>query len=402
MLLPGAVAFGLDGVLIGAADYRFLGRAAFGYLLAVLPIAAVVVAIPSLGLAGIWIGLVVWMILRAVVNARRAAQILPPAVMSAPAATGGPRARAEIPMVHKHVPPGDDPLFDELLPPFTGRLNVNPIPKNRMPDNESTANDVYRIIHEELMLDGSSRLNMATFVSTWMEPEAERLMAETFDKNMIDKDEYPQTAEIERRCVNMVANLFNAPMEGGAVGVSTIGSSEAVMLAGLAMKWRWRARRASAALSTDRPNMVLGSNVQVVWEKFCRYWDVEPRYVPMENGRYVITADDALARCDENTIGVIAILGTTYTGEFEPIEEIHDALVAYNEEHGLRHRAAHRRGQWRLRRPVPAPRPEVGLPAPPGEVDQRVRPQVRARLSRRSDSSSGAARRICPRTWCST
>ena len=238
-------------------------------------------------------------------------------------------------MVHKHVPPGDDPLFDDLLPPFTGRLNVNPIPKNRMPDYESTANDVYRIIHEELMLDGSSRLNMATFVSTWMEPEAERLMAETFDKNMIDKDEYPQTAEIERRCVNMVANLFNAPMEGGAVGVSTIGSSEAVMLAGLAMKWRWRARRASAALSTDRPNMVLGSNVQVVWEKFCRYWDVEPRYVPMENGRYVITADDALARCDENTIGVIAILGTTYTGEFEPIEEIHDALVAYNEEHGF-------------------------------------------------------------------
>ena len=238
-------------------------------------------------------------------------------------------------MVHKHVPPGDDPLFDDLLPPFTGRLNVNPIPKNRMPDNESTANDVYRIIHEELMLDGSSRLNMATFVSTWMEPEAERLMAETFDKNMIDKDEYPQTAEIERRCVNMVANLFNAPTEGGAVGVSTIGSSEAVMLAGLAMKWRWRARRSAAALSTDRPNMVLGSNVQVVWEKFCRYWDVEPRYVPMENGRYVITADDALARCDENTIGVIAILGTTYTGEFEPIEEIHDALVAYNDEHGF-------------------------------------------------------------------
>ena len=238
-------------------------------------------------------------------------------------------------MVHKHVPPADEPLFDQLLPPFTGRLNVAPIPKNRMPDRESTANDVYRIIHEELMLDGSSRLNMATFVSTWMEPEAEQLMAETFDKNMIDKDEYPQTAEIERRCVNMVANLFNAPIEGGAVGVSTIGSSEAVMLAGLAMKWRWRARRTAAAQTTDRPNMVLGSNVQVVWEKFCRYWDVEPRYVPMENGRYVISADDALARCDENTIGVIAILGTTYTGEFEPIEEIHDALVAYNEANGF-------------------------------------------------------------------
>ncbi|MET0577309.1 MAG: glutamate decarboxylase, partial [Ilumatobacteraceae bacterium] len=238
-------------------------------------------------------------------------------------------------MVHKHVPPGDEPLFDELQPPFTGRLNVNPIPKNRMPDSESTADDVYRIIHEELMLDGSSRLNMATFVSTWMEPEAERLMAETFDKNMIDKDEYPQTAEIERRCVNMVANLFNAPLEGGAVGVSTIGSSEAVMLAGLAMKWRWRGRRAAAALTTDRPNLVLGSNVQVVWEKFCRYWDVEPRYVPMENGRYVISADDALARCDENTIGVIAILGTTYTGEFEPIGELSAALDEVQERTGI-------------------------------------------------------------------
>ncbi len=102
--------------------------------------------------------------------------------------------------------------------------------------------------------------------TTWMEPEAERLMAETFDKNMIDKDEYPQTAEIERRCVNIVADLFNAPTNGDAVGVSTVGSSEAVMLAGLAMKWRWRQRRQSEGLATDRPNMVLGSNVQVVWE----------------------------------------------------------------------------------------------------------------------------------------
>ena len=140
------------------------------------------------------------------------------------------------------------------------------------------------MIHDELLLDGSSRLNMATFVTTWMEPEAEKLMAETFDKNMIDKDEYPQTAEIERRCVNIVADLFHAPTDGDAIGVSTIGSSEAVMLGGLAMKWKWRQRREAAGLSTDRPNMVMGSNVQVVWEKFCRYWDVEPRYVPVGEG----------------------------------------------------------------------------------------------------------------------
>ena len=172
---------------------------------------------------------------------------------------------------------------------------------------------------------------MATFVTTWMEPEADRLMAETFDKNMIDKDEYPQTAEIERRCVNIVADLFNAPTDGDAVGVSTIGSSEAVMLGGLAMKWRWRARQEAAGKPTDRPNMVLGSNVQVVWEKFCRYWDVEPRYVPVAHGRYVVDPDDVMARVDENTIGVIPILGTTFTGEFEPIKEIHDRVVAYNE-----------------------------------------------------------------------
>jgi len=232
-------------------------------------------------------------------------------------------------MVHRHD--GDAGV---LAPAYAGRLAMAPIPKNRMPDGEAPATTVYRMIHDELLLDGNSRLNMATFVTTWMEPEADRLMAETFDKNMIDKDEYPQTAEIERRCVNIVASLFNAPDDGDAVGVSTIGSSEAVMLAGLAMKWRWRARREAQGRPTDRPNMVLGSNVQVVWEKFCRYWDVEPRYVPVAHERYVIDPDDAMARVDEDTIGVIPILGTTFTGEFEPIREVHDRVVAWNAEHG--------------------------------------------------------------------
>src|SRR4051812_6952607 len=228
-------------------------------------------------------------------------------------------------MVHRHTPDAES-----VCPAYAGRLWASPIPKNRIPDGEAAPSSVYRLIHDELLLDGSSRLNMATFVTTWMEPEAELLMAESFDKNMIDKDEYPQTAEIERRCVNIVADLFNAPDSGGAVGVSTIGSSEAVMLAGLAMKWRWRARQAAAGRPTDRPNMVLGSNVQVVWEKFCRYWDVEPRYVPVAHERYVVDPDDVMARVDENTIGVIPILGTTFTGEFEPIREIHDRVVAYN------------------------------------------------------------------------
>ena len=235
----------------------------------------------------------------------------------------------------QHRNDDNDRIDAELAPAFTARLDIGPLPRNRLPDTESPAQVAYRIIHEELMLDGNSRLNLATFVTTWMEPEAERLMAETFDKNMIDKDEYPQTAEIERRCINMVANLFHAPTDQDTVGVSTIGSSEAVMLAGMAMKWKWRDRQSAAGKPTDRPNFVLGTNVQVVWEKFCRYWEVEPRYVPMEPGRYVITAEEAIARCDENTIGVLGILGTTYTGEFEPIGEIHEALVAFNAQHDL-------------------------------------------------------------------
>jgi glutamate decarboxylase len=230
---------------------------------------------------------------------------------------------------------GQELALEIIAPAYTHRMDVAPMPKYRLPDDGAAPETVERLIHDELMLDGNARLNLATFVTTWMEPQAEKLMAEAFDKNMIDKDEYPATAEIERRCVNIVADLFNAPTEGDAIGVSTIGSSEAVMLAGLAMKWSWRQRREAAGADATRPNMVLGSNVQVVWEKFCRYWDVEARYVPVEKGRYVITPEAAVAAVDENTIGVIAILGTTYTGQFEPIKEIHDAVVANNEATGL-------------------------------------------------------------------
>ncbi len=221
--------------------------------------------------------------------------------------------------------PSADPSV--VLPAFTERLSTDPIPSLRLSDDGADPEVAYRFIHDELMLDGNSRLNLATFVTTWMDPQAERLMAETFDKNMIDKDEYPSTAEIETRCVNIVADLFHA--EGlsesdatSATGVSTLGSSEAVMLAGLAMKWRWRAAREAAGEDASKPNFVLGSNVQVVWEKFCRYFDVEPKYLPMEPGRYVVTPEQVRSAVDENTIGVLAILGTTFTGELEPISEI--------------------------------------------------------------------------------
>lgn len=219
---------------------------------------------------------------------------------------------------------------DWVGPSYSQRALNNPIPKNHFPKDGISSNCAYQLIHDELMLDGQSKLNLATFVTTWMEPEAEKLMMETFDKNMIDKDEYPQTAEIEARCANMLLDLYHAEHDG--VGVSTVGSSEAVMLAGLAFKWNWRKRMEAKGKSTDKPNLILGSNVQVVWEKFCRYWDVEPIYLPLEEDRYVITPDQVIENINENTIGVVAILGTTFTGENEPIKEIHDAIVNYNEE----------------------------------------------------------------------
>ncbi|MEU4651419.1 glutamate decarboxylase [Nocardia fluminea] len=227
----------------------------------------------------------------------------------------------------------------QVSPAYTGRMSMAPVPALRMPDECMDPDVAYRFIHDELMLDGSSRLNLATFVSTWMDPQAEKLMAETFDKNMIDKDEYPATAAIEQRCVCMVADLFHA--EGlrdddpsSATGVSTIGSSEAVMLAGLAMKWLWR-EKVGDGWKGRTPNLVMGSNVQVVWEKFCRYFDVEPRYLPMEKGRYVITPEQVLDSVDEDTIGVVAILGTTFTGELEPISDICAALDKLAADTGL-------------------------------------------------------------------
>ncbi|MGH2836542.1 MAG: glutamate decarboxylase, partial [Solirubrobacteraceae bacterium] len=184
----------------------------------------------------------------------------------------------------------------------------------------------YELLTNELLLDGQARLNLATFVTTWMPSLAARLMDETADKNIIDKDEYPQTAEIEARCVNILADLWHADAAEQATGCSTTGSSEAAMLAGLAMKWRWRERMRAAGKPTDRPNLVTGINVQVCWEKFMRYWDVEPRLVPMEGDRFHLDAEGAVSLCDENTIGVVGVLGSTFDGSYEPIKEIAAAL----------------------------------------------------------------------------
>ena len=182
--------------------------------------------------------------------------------------------------MHKKVKLSElSPDATSLTPTYAARALTGAVPKYAIPESEMAPNTAYHLIHDELRLDGFSLLNLATFVTTWMEPEAEKLISETLDKNMIDKDEYPQTAEIEKRCVNILANLWHAPGDGDAVGTSTIGSSEACMLGGMALKWRWRERQRAAGKPADRPNLVMGANTQVCWHKFCRYWDVEPREV---------------------------------------------------------------------------------------------------------------------------
>ncbi len=208
-------------------------------------------------------------------------------------------------------------------------------PRHELREESIAAGIAHDLITSELLLDGSARLNLATFVTTWMPGPAARLMAETADKNMIDKDEYPQTADIEARCVDIIASLWNAPECVGATGCSTTGSSEAAMLGGLALKWRWRERMRAAGLPSERPNLVMGANVQVCWEKFCRYWDVETRIVPVEGDRLHLGAEEAAAQCDENTIGVVAILGSTFDGSYEPVEEIAQALDALQADRGL-------------------------------------------------------------------
>jgi glutamate decarboxylase len=243
-------------------------------------------------------------------------------------------------MMALHVHGSDGRELTEQLsvrPMFSRSGEATSVPKHRLPAGAMDPTTAYQIVHDHLMLDGNARLNLATFVTTWMEPEADRLMAECLDKNMIDKDEYPQTAELELRCVNILAQLWNAPGNGvqPAVGCSTIGSSEAAMFAGLALKRRWQQRRRAAGADTARPNLVMGINVQVCWDKFCNYFEVEPRLAPMAGERFHLDAEQAVALCDENTIGVVAVLGSTFDGSYEPVAEIAKALDDLQSRTGL-------------------------------------------------------------------
>jgi glutamate decarboxylase len=222
-----------------------------------------------------------------------------------------------------------------VKPTYTRDAVRSAAPTLRMPDGEMESASAYQLVHDEVMLDGNSRLNLATFVATWMGDEADRLYAEVYDKNMVDKDEYPRTAEIEERCWRILGSLWNVPDVTSCIGTSTVGSSEGCMLGGLALKRRWQTARRAAGLSTERPNLVMSSAVQVCWEKFCNYFEVEARYVPIEADHPCLDGSNVAQHVDENTIGVVAIMGVTYTGMYEPVQEISAALDALQARTGL-------------------------------------------------------------------
>ncbi|CAO2831107.1 unnamed protein product [Amaranthus hypochondriacus] len=217
---------------------------------------------------------------------------------------------------------------------FASRYAHEPLPKYKMPKKSIPRDVAYQIIHDELMLDGNPRLNLASFVTTWMEPECDKLMSEAINKNYVDMDEYPVTTELQNRCVNMIGRLFHAPLENGkhgqAIGVATVGSSEAIMLAGLAFKKKWQNQRKAEGKPYDRPNIVTGANVQVCWEKFARYFDVELKEVKLTEGCYVMDPVKAVELVDENTICVAAILGSTLNGEFEDVKLLNNLLAKKN------------------------------------------------------------------------
>jgi len=213
---------------------------------------------------------------------------------------------------------------------YGSRFASQDLPTTEMPEDEMPREVAYRMIKDELSLDGNPILNLASFVTTYMEDEAEKLMTEAFPKNFIDYEEYPQSAEIQNRCVSMIARLFHAPQNngqgGGAVGTSCVGSSEAIMLAVLAMKRRWKNKRKAEGKSTENPNIIMSSAVQVCWEKATRYFEIEEKLVYCTPERFVIDPEETVNLIDENTIGICAILGTTYTGEYEDVNGINDLL----------------------------------------------------------------------------
>ncbi|CAG8572867.1 1352_t:CDS:10, partial [Dentiscutata heterogama] len=227
------------------------------------------------------------------------------------------------------------PVFSTCV--YGSRWTTQPIPKYSLPDDEMPPQVAYKLIKDDLQLDGNPVLNLASFVTTYMEEEAEKLMSENLSKNFIDYEEYPVSVELQNRCVNIIARLFNAPMDNPhseAMGVSTIGSSEAIILAVLAMKKLWQKRRIAEGKPIDKPNLVMSASVQVCWEKATRYLEIEEKFVYLTEGCYILDPEKAVDLVDENTIGVCVILGSTYTGHYEDAKKVNELLKVKNEANG--------------------------------------------------------------------
>jgi glutamate decarboxylase len=237
------------------------------------------------------------------------------------------------------MPDQADPASYEHFNPESQELMVEtfftkPAPAHELPAEGVTPREAYYMVNSEMMLDGDPDKNLATFVTTLMEPEARMVIADNLHRNYIDHAEYPRTAKISKRCVRMIHGLFNGPEGQDSPGTACAGSSEAVMLGALSMKWNWKKRRKDAGKDTNSPNLVYGADVHVVWDKFCRYFDVEPREVPVPKGKTTMEAEDFRAHIDENTIGVVGVVGTTFTGECDDIVGI-DAMLTELKGKGL-------------------------------------------------------------------
>ena len=223
----------------------------------------------------------------------------------------------------------------EVVDPIFGSYSEDhDLPKYKLDKRAVAPRIAYQVIKDQLLDEGNARLNLATFCQTYMEPEATKLMSESLEKNAIDKSEYPRTAEIENRCVNMIANLWHTQPHDEFMGTSTVGSSEACMLGGMAMKFSWRNRvkKLGLDINAKMPNLVISSGYQVCWEKFCKYWDIELRTVPMDNTHHSLNMATVMNYVDKYTIGIVGIMGITYTGEYDNIEQLDKLVESYNQQ----------------------------------------------------------------------
>ncbi|XP_051117995.1 glutamate decarboxylase 4-like [Andrographis paniculata] len=222
------------------------------------------------------------------------------------------------------------------LSTFASQHVQNSLPRFKMAENSIPKEAAYEIIKHELMLDWNPRLNLGSFITSWMDPVCDNLIFHTINKTYTNLDEHPITTDFHNQCVNMIARLLNAPLAAAepAAGTATVGSSEAVMLAGLAFKRKWLNKMKALGKPYDKPNIVAGANIHVCWLKFARYFDVDLRLVNLWQGHYVIDPHKAVAMVDQNTICVAAVLGSTFNGEFDDVETLNHLLIQKNTQTG--------------------------------------------------------------------